>query len=171
MKTLAKLLERLVARLPSPEVITGGGNKPYLSKYMLWRSNPTKQSVRLQLHRFHRSDEDEQCHDHPWSWAISFVLVGGYREERRVYFDTSVGRLSLVLPFVRKPWRFNTLRADTFHRVDLLDGECWTLFFSGPVVKSWGFWDRLTGQYWPWREFIARKGYEPVEPRPIAPVL
>jgi hypothetical protein len=33
----------------------------------------------LKLHRFHRSDEDRDLHDHPWTfWSL--ILLGGYYE-------------------------------------------------------------------------------------------
>ena len=46
---------------------------------------------------------------------------------------------------------------DTFHRVDLLEDDAWSLFLVGPKTKSWGFWDRVTGQYTEWREFLRRR--------------
>ena len=49
-----------------------------------------------------------------------------------------------------------SLRRDDFHRVDLLERDSWSLFVAGPRVGSWGFADRRTGEFTPWREFIAR---------------
>ena len=46
---------------------------------------------------------------------------------------------------------------DTFHRVDLLEDDAWSHFLVGPKTKSWGFWDRVTGQYTEWREFFGHE--------------
>ena len=60
-----------------------------------------------------------------------------------------------------RPGRFNVLAPHTFHRVELDRGPCWTLIATGPIVQSWGFWDRATGRYLPWREFVRAKGMVP----------
>jgi hypothetical protein len=92
---------------------------------------------------------DRELHAHPWSWALSFIIAGGYSEERRE-FDKVTRR---EVP----PLSFNFIRQSDFHRVDLIENDCWTLFLIGPKTKSWGFWDRETRVYTPWREFLARK--------------
>ena len=33
----------------------------------------------------------------------------------------------------------NIIKANTFHRVELLTPEVWTLFIHGPRVQPWGF--------------------------------
>jgi hypothetical protein len=85
-------------------------------------------------------------HRHPWRWAISLVLKGGYSEERRS--GDSVVRRRV------RPWRLNRLTDRDFHRVDLTDGDAWTLFLVGPITQSWGFWDRDTKRFTPWKEFL-----------------
>lgn len=105
----------------------------------------------LFLHRFHRSDDDGALHSHPFEWAVSWVLVGGYSEERRVG-DRVVRRDVL-------PWRINFIRGDTFHRVDLFEQDAWSLFLVGPKLPTWHFWDRHTRMRARWNEFIAwRRG-------------
>jgi hypothetical protein len=104
----------------------------------------------IYLHRFHRGDIDRELHSHPWRWAVSLVLVGGYIEERR----TADGRIEMK---VCRPGSINRLKASDFHRVDLRDGEAWTLFLVGPKVAQWYFWDRTTDREIPWREFLASK--------------
>ena len=91
-----------------------------------------------------------------WKWALSLVLVGGYIEERRNRFVPW-----MVVRRVLRPWSFNFLRPRDFHRVDLIDGEAWTLFLVGPKVTHWFFWDRETGREIPWREFLASKQVRP----------
>jgi hypothetical protein len=113
-----------------------------------WRSE--RGGISIFVHYFYRSDDDEALHNHPWKWALSLVLAGGYSEERRVG-NGVVRRLV-------KPGSLNLLKAETFHRVDLLTPErgCWSLFIAGPKSSGWGFWDRRTGEFLPWREFIAK---------------
>lgn len=117
--------------------------------------NGTEHPWDLYLHRFHRSDDDLALHNHPWRWALSLVLVGGYSEERRVG-DRVVRRTV-------RPWSFNVVRGDDYHRVDLLEQDAWSLFLVGPKVSSWYFWDRTLRARTHWRAFIAakRRGTEP----------
>ena len=146
----------------------GLGKAPYLSRYYLLGKprmadgscpfdrfgNPYPNAIwpggwGLYIHRFHRSDIDRETHSHPWDWAASFIIAGGYSEERRNEFD-QVTRRDV------EPFSFNFLRSTDFHRVDLIENDCWTLFLVGPKSKSWGFWDRETKMYTPWREFLDR---------------
>lgn len=162
---LRPLLERLAPRLPPPRVIySRDGQRPYLSRYYLAGrplgdvlsvvvAKPRRVLVRLRhhgvyLHHFHRGDEEPELHSHPWAWALSLILAGGYREERRV-------RGKVVRRIVR-PGALNFLRADDCHRVDLLEDDAWSLFVTGPKVTRWGFWNRDTGLMLGWREFIAK---------------
>jgi hypothetical protein len=145
----------LVARLPSPRVFSGRTGV-YLSRWTI--VDRGKERWRLSLHHFHRSDEDQELHTHPWRWAVALQLAGGYVEERRVGND--------VVRIRRGPCSLVFLRADTAHRVDLLDltNGAWSFILTGPVVASWGFYDRRTWLFTPWREFIRAKGLDPSEP-------
>ena len=176
MTITRKILTWVASRMRPPRVIRDAlGQDAYLSRYYLVRHQrpftvdgsepfdsmglpkPTtawpKSRWGLYLHHFHRSDADLELHNHPWRWAVSLVLAGGYSEERRVEDGDGwrVARRRLG------PWRLNFLTADTFHRVDLLERDAWTIFLVGPKAQGWGFWDRETGEYTPWREFIARQ--------------
>jgi hypothetical protein len=104
------------------------------------------------VHYFYRGDDDEALHNHPWRWAVSLILTGGYIEERRTKDMRVVRR-------VVRPGSINIITQNTFHRVELLDPErgAWTLFIAGPKVSSWGFWDPVTHEFLHWREFIDRK--------------
>jgi hypothetical protein len=165
-------IERWANTLQRPRVIQDGlGREKYLSRYYLFKDqmpampdgsspwdtwgNPKIGAVwpdtrwSLYLHHFHRSDVDRELHNHPWEWAVSFVLAGGYVEERRE--GRAVVRKEVL------PGHFNRIRHDDFHRVDLIEHDAWSLFLVGPKVKSWGFWDRTTNRVTPWREFLAGK--------------
>jgi hypothetical protein len=168
-----RLLEWVTSKMSNPRVIYDMlGESPYLSRYYLvgrpsmadgsdpfdrlgnphpdtiWPTSP----LGFYLHRFHRGDTDRELHNHPWRWAISLVLAGGYSEERLVG-ETVVTR-------VIRPGTLNFIGRDDFHRVDMLDGEAWTLFLVGQKTSSWGFWNRETGLVTPWREFINSKRKE-----------
>lgn len=164
-------LLRLARHLAPPRVIYDrDGYTPYLSRYYLVGAphmpdgspafeadgGPRPGAIwpdrrfGVYLHRFHRSDEADELHNHPWSWAVSLILSGSYSEER-LQPDGSIGRR------VFGPGSVNRITHDTFHRVDLLTQECWTLFIVGRKERSWGFWDRETDEFVPWREYIARR--------------
>jgi len=164
----APQVQRFADQFPNPRIIYDGfGRSKYLSRYYLagapwmpdgsspfddfgdpregivWSSSP----VGAFLHRFHRSDVDNELHNHPWRGAVSLMLVGGYSEERRG--KDNVVRRRLILP-----GQLNFIGHDTYHRVDLIDGDAWSLFIVGPKVSSWGFWNRHDGSLTPWREFV-----------------
>lgn len=164
-------LEWLVQLLPPPRVIYDrNGVSKYLSRWYLLGGPrmpdgssafdrfgaprdgavyPFGQRFGIYLHKFHRGDDEPQLHSHPWRWAISLILAGGYREERRDSANRAYSRYVY-------PGELNFIRADDFHRVDLLQEDAWSLFIAGPKVQSWGFWDRHTDRAWPWREFISQ---------------
>ena len=169
MSITRSLVEWLASKMAPPRVIFDrSGVSPYLSRYYLigrpWmrdgsepidelgsprRDAVFRTGVHVYLHHFHRSDEDRALHNHPWQWSRSLILAGGYIEERR-------GPDDLVRRRVVRPGAWNTIDGDDFHRVDLIENDCWSLFIAGPKHgRSWGFWDRVTGKFLPWREFIA----------------
>lgn len=102
------------------------------------------------LHRFHRPDEDRVLHNHPWPWAVSCILAGGYREERSAEAVFGMSSPQHVSRWLRAG-SLNLLRGDTFHRVAELDGETWTLFIVGRKHQNWGF-DVPGRGFVPWRQ-------------------
>lgn len=145
------MIKQLVQLLPS-FTITKDGLK-YLTRYYVFLKD--RVYANIFIHHFHRSDMDTgtnglgllHCHPFP---GLSFVYFGGYREERRMP-DGSV-QVRIV-----KPWTFNYISRDTFHRVDLLDEKngCWSIFFTGSRKNyTWYFWDRITNQYIHWTKVV-----------------
>jgi hypothetical protein len=143
------------------------GKAPYLSRYYLLgaprmadgshpfddRGNPREgviwdSDLGVYLHCFHQSD-GRHCHSHPFAWSTSIILVGGYREFR----VSKIGGIVRQFEHVYLPGDTNTILVTDFHRVELIDGECWTLFTVGKKHSSWGFLDE-GGEYVPWREFL-----------------
>lgn len=100
----------------------------------------------LRIHKFCRPDEDRAPHNHPWSWALSFIFWGGYTE-RRFYFETG----EVEYKTHRAP-ALNFIRHSDYHDVVELLPTAWTLFLTGPKKSSWGFWDR--GKHVDWKEFL-----------------
>lgn len=161
--------EAFVALLPPPRIIADReGKSVYLARFYLFgkpktvfdsdgepKEGDTEYSlpISLMLHKFHRGDNDLALHNHPWLWSYSLILAGGYREERRVL----AGGREVVATCTFLPFTGNRILANDFHRVDLLEKDCWSLFLAGPKTQSWGFWDRDTGEYTPWRQFISRR--------------
>ncbi|WP_141564272.1 hypothetical protein [Mycolicibacterium palauense] len=131
-----------------------------------WHIIPRNKFFNIYLHHFLSSDEDRALHDHPW-WFASLVLRGGYWEHREDGWMRW-----------RRPGSFAIRRADTAHRVELdtkiveakvpgvwktwVDGfvrrdkPAWTLIFTGPKIRSWGF---HCPQGWiHWKRFDKRNG-------------
>ena len=174
MSFMRLLLQRIVAKLDPPRVIYDrAGGSPYLSRWYAFGApvandgkpvfgrdgnprddvtwNDRKGPIAVYIHRFHRGDDDSDLHSHPWSVSLSLILAGGYFEERRVRGTDHVVRRRV------RPWSFNLIRGDDYHRVDLIEEDAWSIFFAGPRVSAWNFWDRHTGETVYWRTFIARK--------------
>lgn len=174
MSFVRNLLLDLVQFLDEPRVIYDrDGVSPYLSRWYLIREKPSDDEALkgqsssdynadgtpnaavkarpfdLYLHRFHRSDDDAALHNHPWEWAVSFVLSGGYTEERR--------EGDKVIRRIVRPFSFNFIRGEDFHRVDLVDHDAWSLFLVGRKVDTWYFWDRDRKARMQWRKFIRVK--------------
>jgi len=163
-----KIAERLTIR-GRVHVINPGGT-PYLHRYYIFRRRWIKDRCKnlllvsdvanwvsnhlpsCYLHHFHRGDLDKALHNHPWSFSLSIILTSGYTELR---WDRSKGR---VVTRLVRPGDINIIRADDYHKVDLVDKEngCWTLFFSGPRIQNWSFWDPqhpLSAPI-PWEDYV-----------------
>jgi hypothetical protein len=127
---------------PERTTIRGEGGEPKIHRHYLFGTGKT---FGVFLHRFVASDEPGRFHDHPWSWAVSLILRGGYLEERRRRDDSASTTRWLG------PGHINVIRPHRFHRVELRDGRpAWTLFIHGPKVRRWGFLDAATGTFRFW---------------------
>ena len=104
-----------------------------------WYLAPRNGVANAYLHRFVRSDDDRALHDHPWD-NTSWILDGEYLEHRP---GDSVTRHEGDV--VRRA-------ATDAHRVELVTGPVLTLFFTGPVVREWGFHCPWGWRHW--REFV-----------------
>lgn len=80
------------------------------------------------LHRINRADFRLDEHNHPWTYGRSYVLRGGYAEQRDgVMRARLAGTRSDFAPTM-------------FHRIDTVLPNTWTLFVAGPKTgRGWGF--------------------------------
>lgn len=166
-----KLIARRLTKKGLDYLIDPGG-EPYLHRYYIfrrsWIANRYKSSFLFNdvahwlsnrlpscyLHYFYRGDSDRSLHNHPWGYSVSIILTGGYTEIR---WDRNI-RDTVTRTFKSGDW--NVIRANDYHKVNLTDPAkgCWTLFFSGPRVQDWNFWNPLApfSAPVPWQEYDGR---------------
>jgi len=108
-----------------------------------WWLIPRNRFFNIYLHRFGRSDDDRALHDHPW-FSVSLLLKGEMIEHNH----NGIRYIPWLLPIFRT--------AKFAHRLELVKGPVWTVFITGPRIRSWGFY---CPQGWrPWREFTTPDG-------------
>lgn len=129
---------------------------PYITRVLL----PRWRGKRYMIHRIHRAD-DRVLHNHPWEWATTKILAGGYLEERMVLCSAA----GLCPPAEhanewhwRGPGDTATLDATDFHRIAVVHPRTWTLFTAGERVQVWGF--STPEGFVDFEEYFRRKGYE-----------
>lgn len=120
-----------------PDFIIGSANNPYLYR---WFVIPRNRIFNIYLHYFMRSDDDRALHDHPW-WNLSFLLKGRYVEH-----TIPAGGVNVRKEYQSGDFKFRFAKAA--HRIELIDGPCWTLFITGPRVRDWGFHCPLGWKRW-----------------------
>ena len=130
--------EQLARVLPGRKIEPHG--KPYLERYYVAGWSPVNRiaAPSVYLHHFVASDPDDAMHSHPWAWSLSIILIGGYREQRCLPHGALVERTYY-------PGDQNLILAADRHRVDLLEGDCWTLFLTGPFLQQWQFYPLCEG--------------------------
>ena len=108
-----------------------------------WFLIPKNRFFNIYLHKFCSSDDDRALHDHPW-WSVSFLLKGEFIEHR----FSSVRIIPRLFPVFRS--------AKFAHRLEVVQGPVWTLFITGPKVRSWGFYCPNGWRHW--RKFTDSSG-------------
>lgn len=122
---------------PDPDFHVGPDDDHQLQRWFVVPRNPV---ANVYLHRFLRSDNDRALHDHPWD-NRSWILSGEYLEHLQDGRTTT-----------RHEGDFVERKAIEAHRVELVTGPVLTLFFTGPIVRSWGFYCNAGWRHW--REFV-----------------
>lgn len=152
--------------------ITGSDDTTYMVRWIIFGCR----FFSIRLHKFVRDDHDVP-HDHPWDF-FTIILKGGYWETEfhgEPFGNNKQFQLQSTTWF--KPWSFRFVKAETKHKVTLnwfcQSGcpdefsqhcdhtlkpiPCWTLVFTGPNRRKWGFW--CPRGWVEWREFLfGRKG-------------
>ncbi len=151
-KLLWKIVEKGKARKKNDSffcyTITGQDGSPYLTRVLF----PRALGIRPMLHFIHRPDEDRELHSHPWKFAASFILIGGYTEKRLT--GSGVKERSYL------PGNLNILSHESWHKITEVYGPTWTLLIAGPRVREpsgteWQFID--INELIPWKSFIYKK--------------
>lgn len=85
----------------------------------------------IYLHHLTAPNPHPQCHDHPWSF-YTIILKNGYCEYRPTcnkWYHRKAGTILF------RPAEFS-------HNVVTCDGKpAWSLVFTGPRKREWGFHD------------------------------
>lgn len=122
IKLIQKFCRSKTISLTNPD----GTKDPYLTRYYIFQFK----SAGLYLHKFHRPDRDRDLHNHPWAFAVSYILKGEYEEKRLTRGLDSV---------IHRKGTLNIIPGGCFHRIARTTPNLYTLFFRGPRVKKWGF--------------------------------
>lgn len=158
-------LWNLTEKYPDRLRVVQVDGSPYLRRFYITPRRLNKKGeetgedlgFNIYIHHFYRGDNDRELHNHPWEKAVSLILCGGYKEERK----TADGK---VKTYNLWPGKLNFLRHTDFHRVIMDDNDkhVWTLFITGKRVQSWGFWNRENNEYVNFEDFVKPEfqGYE-----------
>lgn len=139
---LAEKLYEYTASLPA-RLIQRVEGEPYLERYYLGN----RWGGYAYLHRFVAADMDEELHDHPWGWAWSLVLSGGYEESWLDRIDPREPRGMAVSTRWRRAGSSHVIRGRDFHRIGRCLPETWSLFVHGEWrPRGWGFLEVSGGQ-------------------------
>ena len=138
-----RLFQRLgrIATSRKPDVLIGKAGDIYMER---WWIIPRNRVFNIYLHHFLRSDDDRALHDHPWINA-SILLQGRYAE-----YTIAAGGVHHRAVLSAGAVKLRGPRAA--HRIELTDGPCWSLFVTGPNVRSWGF--HCPNGWRHWRDFV-----------------
>jgi hypothetical protein len=133
-RTLPPVLVKLNEKLGLPTC-------PYLIR---WRIETRWGSIRL--HHWLASDDQRNFHDHPWDF-ITLVIRGGY-VDRSPSGDEHL-----------KAGRLAFRSSEHQHTVYPDPGGAWTLVFTGPKVRNWGFW--VAGRFKKANKYFLTYGHHP----------
>ena len=136
------IIERVSRR--APDFVIGSQDDPYLLR---WWIIPRNRFFNVYLHCFMRSDDDRALHDHPWT-NLSILLRGRYVEH-----TIEEGGINVRTERIAPAWKFRP-RGSYAHRLELVDGFCWTIFITGPRYRQWGFYCPERG-WVHWQDFTA----------------
>lgn len=132
-----------------PDFVIGDDpTNPYMRR---WWAIPRNPFQNVYLHEILKSDDDRAGHDHPWR-NTTLVLEGSYLEQT---YLVDKPWIECGYPILRQPGDIVERAPETTHRLIVPEGgRAVSLFFTGPVVRDWGFWCAGKSPRWVhWREF------------------
>jgi hypothetical protein len=139
-RAIFRAMQTRIADKRPPDFIIGAPDDDYLRR---WFVIPRNGFFNIYLHEFRRSDDDRALHDHPW-WNVSLLLQNEYVEH-----TIPQGGINLRKLYKAGDLKFRS--AKSAHRVELTNGATWSLFITGPNVRTWGF--HCPTRWVPWQEF------------------
>jgi hypothetical protein len=147
---LGKFLARRLPPKRKPDRLIGGDEKtgPYLLRWFLI---PRNRLFNIYVHQYRQSDDDRALHDHPWL-SLSYCIAGPLGEVIRKPDGSPRYRTIRAGQWVYRSARFAhrlVLLPDTTRDVEGHErvGPL-TLFITGPVVRSWGFYCPKGWRHW-----------------------
>jgi hypothetical protein len=102
----------------------------------------------IRLHHWFYGDDPRAFHDHPWSFWC-FVIKGSYVDV------TPEGREEMPR------WTLKFRPAEHKHTVETQG--CWTVLFTGPVIRKWGFWVKGGRVWFKAKRYFIKHGHHPCE--------
>lgn len=140
-----------------PDFLIGPSeDDPYMRR---WWIIPRNRWFNIYMHHMLHDDDDRAPHDHPW-WSLSLCLRGVIKEHQMFYREVPIPESELdvrvfqhfTVNWIKKgQWKFRD--KNYVHRLELPFGDAWTLFITGPNVRTWGF--HCPKGFVPWRKFVA----------------
>lgn len=107
----------------------------------------------LRVHHWIGSDDDRAFHDHPW-WFLTLVVRGGYTDHSPDGADHLRAGSIRYRPALHR------------HTVVPDPGGAWTVLITGPRVRTWGFWIRVSDtkvKFYKARRWFESKGHHPCQ--------
>lgn len=115
-------------------------------RWHLW----ARGGVQIALHKWLRSDSDRALHDHK-SDNISILLSGRYREQFNHAWEAPRSKMRWpLIPYFR--------RAETPHRIQLVNGPVWTIWIRFAPRRDWGFYCPKGWTHW--KDFLGIDDYK-----------
>lgn len=115
-----------------------------------WYLIPRNAFFNVYLHQFLHSDEDRALHDHMYV-NLSILLQGTYIEHQILQ-----GGVQRATRYHAGDWKFRW--PTQAHRIEIdPNGECWTLFLTGPRVREWGFHCPKGWRHW--KDFVDQRDH------------
>lgn len=147
-RALALAIWKFIPPKREPDFLIGPTQEdPYMRR---WWIIPRNKIFNIYLHHMLHDDDDRAPHDHPW-WSLSLCLDGRIHEYEYLHRKRPNGDQAFKLNKIVAgdfKWRGTKFA----HRLTLPDGEAWTLFITGPNVRTWGF--HCPKGWIPWKQFV-----------------